>query len=174
MHGRTLIIDAFWVSNKPFPTAQYSGSKEGKPFYDFYSGTARYLGWMDLVLLKNIVQKSNITHIILQNLDELGKIAQVTKTVKVCVAYSYNKFVVKQLPNIKELVHCEPIYQDIVFGGWDSSEEKFELHMRAQHYIRYLLLQTHVTYITYANEHIKVTACLGENGDVNFTTESNL
>ena len=60
MHINTLILDAFWVSNKPFPTALIPNFGEGRAFYDYYNGPARYLGWMDLVLLKEIIRKHKL------------------------------------------------------------------------------------------------------------------
>ncbi|WP_407462533.1 hypothetical protein [Methanobrevibacter sp.] len=57
MNGNTLILDSFWVDNKPFPTALSPNYSDGRAFSDYYPGSARYLGWMDLVLLKNIIKK---------------------------------------------------------------------------------------------------------------------
>ena len=62
--GCTLILDAFWVDNKPFPTALQTNSNDGHVFYDYYPGQARYLGWMDLCQLKASIKKNHITHII--------------------------------------------------------------------------------------------------------------
>ena len=118
MKGNTLILDAFWVDNKPFPTALSPNFGEGRVFYDYYTGPARHLGWMDLVLLKDIIKKNNITNIIIQNIDTLGRIADVTKDVKVCVAYEHEKFIINLFSKEKELLHCKPIYQTVEFGGW--------------------------------------------------------
>jgi len=173
MNGYTLILDAFWVSNKSFPTIQPDVSEVGKIFHEYYSGPARYLGWMDLVLLKDIIKKNNITHIILQNLDTLGKIAQKTKTVKVCVAYEYHHFVFNSISPDKKLVHCKPIYTDAVFGGWESSPDDFEISIRAKSYMRYLLIHTHVDSITCLTNNVKVNARWNEAGHVVFDTEPN-
>ena len=121
-YGNTLILDAFWVDNKYFPTLQHPNSNDGQVFYDYYYGTARHLGWMDITLLKSIIKKHHITHIILQNLDTLGKIAYVLGEAKVCVAYRYNKFhIILSASREKDLSHCEPIYESAVLGGWDFS-----------------------------------------------------
>ena len=173
MTGHTLILDAFWVSNKPFPTILSNISEEGKIFHHYYSGPARYLGWMDLVLLKDIVKKGNINCIILQNLDTLGKIAQKIKVVKVCVAYQYNHIFLNSISSDKKLVHCKPIYKDVIFGGWESSPDDFKISIRAQKYMRYLLMQTHVDSIIYFTNNVKVTARWNESGDVVFDTEPN-
>ena len=130
MHGNTLILDAFWVSNKKdFPTLLDPSTKEGKVFHDFYEGTARHLGWMDLVLLKSIIKKHNITHIILKNLIALGRIAQRTKVVRVCVSYENHRTIVRTVPEKEDFEHCKPVYTDAVIGGWDSTEEDNEVHV---------------------------------------------
>ena len=182
MHGNTLILDAFWVDDKHFPTAQAANYGDGRAFYDYYCGTAHYLGWMDLVLLKDIIKKHHINHIILQNLDILGKIANETKEIKVCVAYEYHKLIfgsfkknklISHYPTSKkEIIHCKPIYESVEFGGWELSENDTEVHSRAQYYIRYLLIHTRVNSITYMNNKIKLTAHFDILGNVIFKTES--
>ena len=182
MHGNTLILDAFWVDNKPFPTAQAANHGDGRAFYDYYCGTAWYLGWMDLVLLKDLIKKNHINHIILNNLDVLGQIAEETREIKVCVAYEYHKIIFKSFEQNKliphhslsgkELVHCKPIYQTIEFGGWELSENDTEVPSRAQYYMRYLLVHTRVDSITYMNNKIKLTARFDFLGNVIFETES--
>ena len=182
MHGNTLIIDAFWVDNKPFPTVLSANYGDGRAFYDYYDGPARFLGWMDLVLLKDIIKKHHVNHIILNSLDILGQIAQETKEIKVCVAYEYHKIIFKSLEkNIliphcslsnKALVHCKPIYQSVQFGGWELSENDTDIPSRAQYYMRYLLIHTRVNYITYMNNKIKLTARFDFLGNVIFETES--
>jgi len=183
MHGNTLIIDAFWVDDKPFPTALPPNSGDGRAFSDYYCGTARYLGWMDLVLLKDIIEKHRIKHIILQNLDILGQIAEVTKDIKICVAYEYNHYVVNSLVHNKriplssreiDLIHCKPIYQSVEFGGWELFEDAEEVPSRVQYYIRFLLIHTRVDSITYMNNKIKFTAHFDFLGNVKFKTEPNL
>ena len=181
MNGNTLILDAFWVDNKSFPTMQSPNSGDGRAFYDYYYGSAQYLGWLDLVLLKDIIEKNNIKHIVLQNLDTLGKIANVTKEIKVCIAYEYHRIILKSLEHNKlipspltnsELLHCIPIYQSIEFGGWELSEDDDEIPERAQLYIRHLLIHTRVSSITYMKNKIKLTAHFNLLGQVIFETES--
>ena len=183
MHINTLILDAFWVSNKPFPTALTPTLGDGRAFYDYYDGTARYLGWMDLVLLKETIKKHHINHIILQNLDTLGKIAQVTKEIKVCVSYENHNFIIPSLEHLNkfsklssqklEFSHCRPIYHRVEFGGWDLSDDDIIVPVRAQLYMRYLLVYTRVDYITYINNKIKFTARFDALGNVIFETEAN-
>lgn len=174
MHGDTLIIDAFGISNKPFPTALSPNIGDGVPFYDYYYGPARYLGWMDLVLLKDIIKKRNISHIILQNLDTLGKIAHVTKYINICVGYNYNNFIVKTAFEEKELQHCQPIYTTVEYGGWDFSEDDSTIPCRALYYMRYLLIHTHVDSITCMTNKIKLTLYFDSKGNVRSMVEPNL
>ena len=181
MHSSTLILDAFWVDNKPFPTAQATNYGDGRAFHDYYCGTARYLGWMDLILLKDIIKRHHISNIILKNLDVLGQIAEETKEIKVCVAYEYHKFIFGTLEqnklisnhsvSDKELIHCKPIYQSVEFGGWNLSEDDEEVPSRAKYYMRYLLIHTRVNSITYMNNKIKLTARFDILGNVIFETE---
>lgn len=175
MNGNTLILDAFWVSNKKnFPTILSPNIGDGRAFYDYYYGDARYLGWMDLVLLKNIIKKNNINHIILQNLDTLGKITQSTTEVKICVSYSYHKFIIHTPLKEKELLHCTPIYTTIEFGGWELSEDDTEIPSRAQYYMCYLLIHTRVDFITTMTNNIKFTVYFDSKGNVCSKTEPNL
>lgn len=174
MKSATLILDAFWVDNKTFPTEQLPNSHYGRIFHDYYDGNARHLGWMDLVLLKNLIKKHNISHIILQNLDSLGKIAEVTRKVDVCVAYTYKKhFMIPSVKKEKDLKNCEPVYQTVIFGGWNISENDTEICERAQHYMRYLLVHTRVNSITAMTNNIKVTLSFDQLGRIVTNTEPN-
>lgn len=174
-HGCTLILDAFWVDNKRFPTMQHPNVGEGRFFYDYYEGEARHLGWMDLCLLKSVIQKHSINHIILQNLDTLGKIAQHTMDVKVCVSYEHNHFIVKSIPQgkEKEFLHSEPIYASVEVGGWDYSVDDDEIPYRAQQYMRFLLVHTRVNSITTMTNKVKVTAYFDMSGQVHFKSDPN-
>ena len=174
MQSGTLVIDAFWISNNPFPTAQPPNTIDGKAFYHSYRGTARYLGWMDLILLKNIIKKQNIEHIILQNLDTLGKIAKISKYIKICDAYVYNSHIINSLSPDVKLSHCKPIYKNVEFGGWDSPDDSSQIHVRAQYYMRYLLIHTKVTSITSITSKATITASFDMSGNVVFETETKL
>lgn len=182
MDTSTLILSAIWLSNKPFPTMQDPSSRTGKIFHRYYSGPAQYLGWMDLVLLKKIIKDHNVNHIILQDLDTLGKIAQYTKIINVCKAYESKRYVFNTLDEKKQFYqdlkknpykNCDPIYEDAVYGGWNSSEEGNKLNIHAQTYIRYLLVHTRVDSITYMTNQFKHTASFDSLGQVIFETEPN-
>lgn len=172
--GNTLIIDSFWVSTRPFPTALTPNTQEGRPFYDYYPEYVRYIGWMDLCMLKQIIQKHHITHIILRNLNTLGKISSILGTTKVCTAYEYkNFFIIHSVSKKKEFTHCKPIYQNAIIGGWDFEDDATEIPARAQQYMRFLLTHTRVSSITTMTTKIKLTAYFDESGRVNFEYEPN-
>lgn len=172
--GNTLILDAFWVSTRPFPTALSANLEEGRPFYDYYTENARFIGWMDLCLLKPLIKKHHITHIILKNLNTLGKISNILGTTKVCIAYEFNKvFIIHSVPKEKDLTNCKPIYQNAIIGGWDFEDDATEIPARAQQYMRFLLTHTRVNSITTMTTKIKLTAYFDESGRVNFEYEPN-
>ena len=171
----TLIIDAFWSSNIPFLTKLDCNTTEGKAFYSNYSGTFKYLGWLDLILLKKIIKERNITHIVLENLNTLGRIAKITKSITICHSYRYNRhYIIRSLSSDIQLSNCQPIYKTIAFGGWDSSDDDTELHIRAESYMRYLLIHTKVKSITYSAKKFSTTASFDNSGNVVFETNSNL
>ena len=175
MYGQTLILDAFWVDNKFFPTELSPDSKEGKIFRNFYSGEADHIGWMDIVLLNEIIAKHNISDIILQNLGTLGQIAKKIGCIPVCISYTYKRhFITHSVQNENEIKHCEPVYKTPVFGGWDFSEEDTHLHKRALHYMKFLLKRTRVNSITCINNKIKVTVSFNSIGEIVVETEPNL
>ena len=169
----TLILDAFWVDNKPFPTMQSPNSNYGQAFHDYYYGNARFLGWMDICQLKASIKKHHITNIILQNLDAFGKICDIIGEVKVCVGYNYKKFkVIHSVSKEKELTHCDPIYTTVEFGGWEFPEDG-EIPFRARAYMEYLLKHTRVNSITTFTEKIKFTIFFNKHGKIEFTSEPN-
>lgn len=165
MDGKTFILSAFWESNKSFPSMLHRDTNEGIPFYKHYCGEARYLGWMDLVLLNDIVQKNHITHLILQNIDTLGKIGKECKQINVCLYYELNHRFIKYVPKKKLLRYCHPVYKTVEFGGWDFSENDDTISNRILYYMRYLLIHTQVDSITCMNNKIKATVYFDSSGN---------
>lgn len=170
--NNTLILDAFWVDSKPFPTVEPRDSKVGQILYSEYTGTARYIGWMDLIQLKDLIRRGNITHIILKNLDILGKMAQANGYVKICTSYKMkNLYIINKMPDKKNLKYCQPFYNMVQCGGWDFSLDDPDIPARAKWYMRYLLIQTNVISITYSNNKVRVTASNDDKGFPQITTE---
>lgn len=167
-----LILDAFWVDRKPFPTEEPRYTEVGQILYSGYSGTARYLGWMDLIQLKDLIHKRNISHIILKNLDLFGRIAQANGYVKICNSYiKKNRFIIHEMPDKRSLNHCKPLYDMVEAGGWDFSLDDPDIPARAKWYMRYLLIQTNVNSITYTTNRIRVTAFIDEHGYAKVETQ---
>lgn len=167
-----LLLDAFWVDSKPFPTVEPRDTKVGKILYSEYTGTARYLGWMDLIQLKALIQRGNISHIILRNLDLLGKTAQVNGSVQVCTSYKMkNIYFINKMPNKKDFKYCQPFYNMVQCGGWNFSLDDPDIHPRAKWYMRYLLIQTNVISITYSTNKVRVTAFKDDKGLPQVITE---
>ena len=85
--------------------------------------SARRVGWLDLVRLKNAVILDGITELCLMHLDDLGKIGQKLGEIKVCTSYIYNQpnnwpMTIDYVPIGVE--NCEPVYKRFV-GGWNTS-----------------------------------------------------
>lgn len=169
--NNVLILDAFWVDRKPFPSVESPDTKVGQVLYSGYPGTARYLGWMDLVQLKDLIRKRNISHIILRNLDLLGKMAQANGYVKICTSYIKRPYLIHQMPNKRIFKHCEPYYNMVGVGGWDFSLDDPDIPARAKWYMKYLLLQTNVTSITYSTNKVRVTVFKDEKSLPRVVTE---
>ena len=171
IHGDTLTIDAFGVSDKFFPTEQEDTSRIGQIFHDNYLGPHAHLGWMDLVQLRTIIQKHNIKHIILKNLDVLGEIAEHTKEIKICNSYLYNGQVILKLPKKVDLHRCHPLYNLTKLGGWKFSNNSCTLPHRAQSFMECLLVHTKVETVACYTNKAKFTVYRKSNGCPDLKTE---
>lgn len=115
------------VGEGPFNTEQFGPTantirKIGKEYNS--DGSARRVGWLDLVRLKNAVIQDGITELCLMHMDDLGKIGWKLGEIKVCTSYLYNQsnswpITIDYVPIDSE--NCEPIYKSFK-GGWDTSE----------------------------------------------------
>lgn len=175
INNTTLVIDAFWADNKPFPTEISENSPAGKILYSEYHGTARHLGWMDLVQLRYLVKKHHIHHLVLKNLDILGKVAYENNGVEVCISYTNSKtfhFIHELSEEETNLRYYSPFYHTAVFGGWKQSSNDTEFHCRAQQYMRYILLHTkNLESVTFANSKVQFTVFYDEQGSPKFETK---
>ena len=175
MPDSTLTLSAIWESNAPFPTAQDILTPDGKIFHKFYSGKARFIGWIDFVLLKEIIKKRNITNIVITNLDELGKIANAIGRAKICTAYEYHHFIINK-PFLKgksvELRQCKPFYDESRIGGWEFSKDDEKIPSAALDYMRIILVRTRVNCITYATNKSVFTVHFDESENVVFEREA--
>ena len=165
MPGSTLNLSAVKESDKPFPTAQYKQTPDGKIFYKHYSGNARYIGWIDLVELRNKIQKQQIRHIILHNLDSLGKIANEVGILRICTAYQYGNFITNRLilkGKHIDTSHCKPVYRETIIGGWNFSKEDVELPFCAVDFMHHLLIYTKIDSISAFSAKYKYTVSFTE------------
>ena len=162
----TLVLPAFWVDNKHFPTEVPIETTLGQVFFEGYNGSANHFGWMDLVQLKTLIKKNNITRLIIQNLDTIGRAGFIYGNIIVCTSYRYkqNKLL-KYVPENNDLTCCKPLYSTVSIGGWDFEEDSIdELPFRAMNYLRYLLISTKVKEVCYSCKHVSVTAFFDERG----------
>lgn len=169
--SNVFILDAFWVDKSPFPSVIDRSSKVGQILYSEYSGTARYLGWMDMIQLKELVYKNHISHIILKNLDILGRMAQVNGHVDVCSFYMKKRFIICKAPNKKDLKGCKPLYRTVEYGGWDFSLDDPDIPERAKYYMQFLLLNTGVSSIIYSTHKVRVTVSICDKNRTKFEIE---
>lgn len=157
--SKALLIDAFWADNRYFPSEISPDSPEGKILYSGYKGTATHLGWMDMVQLRNLVKRDNISHLILRNLDLLGKVIIANKNVlNICNAYMCDSYLIHYVPESRILKQCKPIYNTSLVGSWNISDDDDEIPISAQNYIKYLLINTNVQSVTYSTNKATVTA----------------
>ena len=115
------------VGEGPFNTEQFGPTANtireiGKEYNS--DGSARRVGWLDLVRLKNAVIQDGITELCLMHMDDLGKVGWKLGEIKVCTSYLYNQsnswpITIDYVPIDSE--NCEPIYKSFK-GGWDTSE----------------------------------------------------
>ena len=160
----TLILPAFWVDDKHFPTEVPIETTLGQVFFEGYDGAANHFGWMDLVQLNLLIKKNNITRLILQNLDTIGRAGFVYGNIIVCNSYKYKQNIIRYVPE-NDLVSCKPLYSTVSFGGWDFEEDSVEeLPLSAMNYLRYILVATKVKEVTYSCTHVSVTAFFDERG----------
>lgn len=119
--GATLILPAFWVDEKRFPTEVPVETSLGQVFMEGYDGPANHFGWMDLVQLKDIIKKCNISRLILQDIDTLGRAGFMNGTIVACLAYKYKNTVINYVPE-NDLSSCTPLYTTISYGGWNAMQ----------------------------------------------------
>ncbi|MGB9820034.1 MAG: adenylosuccinate synthase [Pseudothermotoga sp.] len=129
------------VGEGPFPT-ELTG-EEGEKLrrlggeYGATTGRPRRCGWLDLVLLRYVVELSGCTSLILTKADILSGYEKIP----VCVAYKIGGRVIDKLDNLEFVDQVEPVYE--LFDGWKSLQsvefERFvakiekEIGMRFSH-----------------------------------------
>lgn len=75
----------------------------------------RRIGWIDLFLLKYVIEVSGITQIAMTLIDVLSSV----DSIKVCVGYTKKDKVLRYMPScIEELKQCVPIFEEL--KGWKN------------------------------------------------------
>lgn len=123
-----------------FPTEQKNkiGEKicelEGKDNKE--NGVSYRYGWLDLVMLKDAVAKYEITGLVIDGLDIIGKIGYITP-IEVCTTYVHNHIITKTVPT--DVENCRPLYETF-YGGWDIEKCKRwdNLSDRVKRYIKHI------------------------------------
>ncbi len=117
------------------------------------TGRPRRCGHLDLVVLKNSVEKNGLTDIVITKLDILSGL----KEIPVCVAYNIDGVEVKTIPtSLKKLKQTKPIYK--VFKGWSSDISAItsfdDLPVEAQKYVQFIehYLETKISLISVGPE----------------------
>lgn len=145
------------VGEGPFVTEllDETGEKLRKVGNEFgaTTGRPRRCGYLDLVVLKNSVEKNGLTDLVITKLDILSSLQEI----KVCFAYEIDGVEIKTIPtNLKKLSQAKPLYK--TFKGWNSdisSITEFEkLPEEAKRYIAFIeeYLQTNVSLISVGPE----------------------
>ncbi|NMV49313.1 adenylosuccinate synthase [Lactobacillus reuteri] len=103
--------------------------------YGTVTGRPRRVGWFDSVAMRHARRVSGISCLSLNLLDVLTGL----KTVKICTSYKLDGKQIDYYPaSLKELEHCEPVYEEL--PGWDediTGAKKFEdLPINAQNYLK--------------------------------------
>lgn len=113
----------------------------------------RRIGWLDLFLLKYVIQVSGVSEIALTLIDVLSGINKI----KVCVGYKKNNKVLKYMPSgNEELKMCEPIFEEL--DGWKedvSNIKKYDdLPFNLKKYVNYIedFLNVKVTFVSVGSD----------------------
>ena len=141
------------VGSGPFPSELFDdvGSYLGEKGKEFGTVTKRKrrCGWFDANLVKQSIQISGVSNIVLTKLDVLDEL----KEIKICVGYNINKINYDYLPFSESLQNdIIPIYE--IMPGWQTSTfgtTKWEdLPINAQNYINKIenIIQTKISIIS--------------------------
>lgn len=155
----SLVIPAFWVGNQSIPTEIPIDSPAGRIFKKEYIGNETHFGWMDLVQLKDLLTKKHASHIILKNMDTLGRIGKMLGKIFICTVYQYNRYIITSKIPPEGLNYCRALYnQQHIFYPWDFDENTSErLPSECKRYMLYILTATNVMDVTYTAKKFSVT-----------------
>jgi adenylosuccinate synthase len=128
------------VGAGPFPSEDFGEEgeimqKKGAEF-GTVTGRIRRCGFLDLVALKQIIELSGITDIILTKIDVLNSL----KTIKVCTSYMLDGKEIKHIPSSEGLQsRLIPVYTELEGWGDGYSFKNFEeLPIALKNYIQFI------------------------------------
>lgn len=175
--SNSAIVNAFEVSDSPFPSEVPFNSALWNIFNDGYEGYAAvsHFGWLDMVQLRSCVYHHHIKHIIVQGLDVLGLAGIVNGSINICNAYLCNTGrIIYEIPK-SGFQNCKPMYDRSSFriiGGWDFTVNEIDdLPINAKYFMRYLLMHSGAETVTYLDENISVSAYFCGYKKVEFITK---
>jgi len=141
------------VGSGPFPTELFNAIGDYFVFKGQEFGTVtkrkRRCGWFDANLVKQTVQISGVSDIVLTKLDVLDELNEI----QICVGYSINNSNYDYLPfdeNLQQII--SPVYETM--PGWQSSTfgitQWSDLPKNAQNYINYIekVIETNISIIS--------------------------
>jgi adenylosuccinate synthase len=129
------------VGSGPFPTELFDETGEllqkvgGE--WGTTTGRRRRCGWFDGVIARYAVQVNGLTDLVITKLDVLSAV----DTIKVCVAYEYDKTRYNTLPAHQTAFHhAKPIYEELPGWGTDITECRTfgDLPKQARDYIGFI------------------------------------
>lgn len=117
--------------------------------YGTVTNRPRRIGWIDLFLLKYVIDCTGINEIAITLLDVLSCVERI----KICIGYKKNGKTLKYMPSsIEELEKCEPILEEV--SGWmtDISQVKIynDLPENAKSYLWFIekFLNVKIRYVS--------------------------
>ena len=117
--------------------------------YGTVTNRPRRIGWIDLFLLKYVIDCTGINEIAITLLDVLSCVERI----KICIGYKKNGKTLKYMPSsIEELEKCEPILEEV--SGWmtDISQAKIynDLPENAKSYLWFIekFLNVKIRYVS--------------------------
>ncbi len=128
------------VGSGPFPTELDSQEIQGFPSHESMrevgttTGRKRRIGWLDLFILRHILQLSNVSRLAMTKIDILDKLPRL----KLCTGYRLNGKMIDEPPIVlSDWERVEPVY--IEMEGWQTStahcKDIKELPEKARRYI---------------------------------------
>ncbi len=148
------------VGGGPFPTELKNEEMDLFPSHEVMreigttTGRKRRIGWLDLFLLRHVIQLSGIQEIALTKMDILDGIPKG----KLCIGYRYRGKVLEEPPIVSsDWDEIEPVYEE--FQGWKVPTSKCkafgELPIQAREYLKFIetFCDVKIAYLSLGPDH---------------------